>query len=126
MISKHDAEFLLSHHFLDIEVLAFAEATNPDGSPHTVNIDGPAWRATIKSRQEWYDDKIERGWSEEQIERELRAYYDRDLKRTPWDFLKAEYRPPKRIDYWAIVRSRHKDTIKHEIPKYYSSGGDIT
>ena len=42
----------------------------------------------------------------------------RDRRRSPWDFLKLEYRPPKRVDYWAAMRARKKAEIVSELGDY--------
>jgi len=61
-------------------------------------------RAARRERQRWIRDLLEQGWTGAEIEREARAYYARDAKRSPWDFIRAEYQPPKKKDYREAAR----------------------
>jgi hypothetical protein len=63
-------------------------------------------------------DKIDRGWTEQEIINELQNYYRRDAKRNPWDFIRAEYKPPKRKDYMEIARARAASQISSELEGY--------
>ena len=58
----------------------------------------PARRARI-NRQGWIRNLIDRGWTIKEIEREARTYYTRDTKRSPWDFIRAEYKPRLKKDF---------------------------
>jgi hypothetical protein len=42
----------------------------------------------------------------------------RDPKRNPFDFLKAEYKPPKKVDFANIIRRRKKAQIQEELEGY--------
>jgi hypothetical protein len=70
-----------------------------------INIDARAiflsksGRLARLHRGRWIRDLRARGWTDEEIERELHAYYMRDTKRSPWDFIRVEYRPPRRKDF---------------------------
>jgi len=56
-------------------------------------------RIARRTRQEWIRWLLDRGWTTAEIKREIGAYYAFDTKRSPWDFIRAEYRPPQRKDY---------------------------
>ncbi len=119
-ISMYDADRLRNMGFLDYEIEAIANATDPEGKPQPViNLETDAWVAAMENRRAWWDDKVAKGWEEEVIINEIMRYYDRDKKRNPWDFLKAEYRPPKRIDYWQGIRARKQREMKDEMEGYY-------
>ncbi len=106
-ISFEDAKRLEAAGFLEYEIAAFALAIDGEGKPQPpVILDSPVWLRVLASRREWVDDKIERGWTDEQITETLMDYYRRKEERTPWDFLKAEYRPPMKVDYTAAIRRR--------------------
>jgi len=120
-ITDEDGQRLREAHFLEYEIDQLATAVQPGtGNPQGYqNLDGPTWQAAIKSRIDWWDDKRRRGWSKEEIEQELLNYYQRDQKRTPWDFLKVAYHPPKKFDYLAVVRARHASQIEGSLEGYY-------
>ena len=63
-------------------------------------------RAARGSRQWWIRDLLKQGWTEEEIAAEIRAWCARDAKRSPWDFIRAEYEPPVKKDYREAARRR--------------------
>lgn len=66
-------------------------------------------------RGDWIRSLRDRGWSNKEIIREARAYYIRDTKRSPWDFIRAEYKPRQRKDfrdYRTAARARAKAKVK--------------
>jgi hypothetical protein len=119
-ISAKDAEILRDAHFLESEIESFANAVTSSGNPQPpINIESPIWQAVLTSRREWHDDKIQRGWTQEEIVAELENYYKRDKKRNPFDFIRAEYKPPKRKDYMEIARARQAAQIEQDVHSYY-------
>lgn len=56
-------------------------------------------QAARKTRTAWITDLRRRGWTWPQIRKEREAYYTRNKRRNPFDFIKAEYKPPKKVDY---------------------------
>jgi hypothetical protein len=118
-ISANDAARLRQAGFLESEIEGFANAVTSDGKPQPpVDLDSPVWQAVLESRREWWVDKIDRGWTEHEIINELQNYYRRDAKRNPWDFIRAEYKPPKRKDYMEIARARAASQISSELEGY--------
>lgn len=118
-ISGADADRLKQAGFLESEIQELAEAKTVKGEDQPpINLDSPAWQAVLESRREWWIDKVDRGWTEHEIVNELMNYYRRDKSRTPFDFLKAEYRPPKRVDYIEMIRKRHQGQIAGELEGY--------
>lgn len=119
-LSDHDVLKLKTSGFTNFEIFELANAKDPEGKDQpSIDLDSPVWVKVIESRQQWWEDKIKRGWAEEEIVNELMAYYDRDKTRTPWDFLKAEYRPVKKVDYLTIVRARKQAAIKAALGNEY-------
>ena len=111
-----NADLLRNAGFTENEIQQFDEAPN---FPQDSLIGHPAWMTMIENRQEWVRDKIQRGWQKDEIENEIMNYYLRDLQRTPFDFLKAEYKPPKKHDYMDMIRKRHEVQISGDIQDYY-------
>ena len=118
-ISQKDAEQLRHAGFLESEIMELAEAKTMKGADQPpINLDGPAWQAVLHSRREWWLDKFDRGWTEDEITSELQNYYKRDKRRNPFDFLRAEYKSPKKADYMGIIRKRAAAQIEGELGGY--------
>ena len=118
-ISANDAARLRQAGFIEGEIEGFANAVFADGKPQPpVNLDSPVWTRVLESRREWWIDKVERGWIEREIIGELQNYYRRDAKRNPFDFIRAEYKPPKKHSYMDIARKRAAAQIESELEGY--------
>ena len=106
--------------FTAYEIREFSKATDPsDVSQPLIDLDSPLWQRVMDSRRKWVDDKINRGWTESQIENAISEYYRKGKEPSPYDFLKAEYKPPLRRDYYEEVRARKQRQINVELGKYY-------
>jgi hypothetical protein len=67
----------------------------------------------LKSRLDWIHDCQKIGWSGQKIGLALRDYYKLKSGRTPFDFLKIEYKPPQKLsDYAYGVQLRASTRIK--------------
>jgi len=118
-ISANDASRLRQAGFIESEIEVLANAITTKGEPQPpIDLDSPVWQAAIESRREWWIDKVDRGWTEHEIVAELENYYRRDSKRNPFDFIRAEYRPPKKQDYMEIARKRYAAQITSELEGY--------
>ena len=112
-LSETDAERLRLAGFLQHEIDELSEARTADGKGQPpIHLDSPAWQATMESRRRWLDDKLNRNWTEDDIQREIIGYYEKGSQRSPWDFLKAEYKPPKKIDYIDARRRRAQTQVR--------------
>lgn len=119
-LSYYDGQQLKSYGFSDYEIRELSEAKTPGGNPQPpIDIRSQLWKDIIRSRMNWWIDKYTSGWEDYEIDGEVDNYYKRDARRTPWDFLKAEYRPRKRVDYWAAVRAKKQEGIEVAIENYY-------
>lgn len=118
-LSYNNAEKLRDAGFLDYEIEQLAGAKTLDGKDQpSINLDSPAWKAVMKSRLEWIEDKINRDWTVDEMDNILMDYYMRDPKRSPWDFLKMEYRGKTRIGYYEGLRNRKRKEAEAVLGKY--------
>ena len=111
-LSFEDAERLRLAGFIEFELEEFSTATTPSGQPQpAIDLDGEVWQRVLESRRDWTTDKIVRGWTRDEIENVIMEYYLTKEGRSPWDFLKIEYRPPEKLDYKAAIRRRAGEEI---------------
>ena len=75
-------------------------------SAQNIDLGLPVWQDVINERKAWIIDKVDRGWSRDDIKQALSDYYAKGKKRNPWDFVKANYKPPKKIDYLVAAKKR--------------------
>jgi hypothetical protein len=98
--------------FLDSEIREFDSAIDKEGKPQPdIDLSSPVWRAVMRSRYEWTIDKIKRGWSKREINTIIKAYYNRKNS-SPWDFIKAEYRPARKTDFITALRRRTQAKLR--------------
>ncbi|HEC64168.1 MAG TPA: hypothetical protein ENI23_02610 [bacterium] len=117
-LSFEDAERLQNAGFIPYEIEEFSSAITSDGQLQPpIDLNSPVWTAVIKSRNDWLIDKITRGWSQDEIENSIMSYYAAKRERSPWDFLRAEYHPPTKIDYKSAIRRRAQSTTA-ELKRY--------
>lgn len=119
-LSYDDAEKLRRVGFTDYEINAFAEGKTPDGKDQpTINLSSEVWQRVMSSRGKWNADKIAKDWTVEERENAVMDYYVRSAERNPWDFLKAEYQPPLKKDYYEALRGQKKVEIQDSLGKYF-------
>ena len=120
MLSIEDARRLKDAGFLEYEIQELSKGKAPDGRDQPpIDLNSPVWQRALDARRGWVADKVNRGWSEIEIETEARRYYVAGAKRSPWDFLKAEYKPPLKTDYRAGLRARIQRQITESMGKYF-------
>ena len=118
-LSFDDAARLRTSGFLDWEIEQFASATDAKGKLQPpIDLNAPVWQAAMKSRGDWVDDKIARGWTKEEIDGEIMGYYWRKAERSPFDFLKLEYAPPTKVDYREALRRRLEGEVAATLGRY--------
>jgi hypothetical protein len=105
-ISSDDEEKLLAVGYTHWEINEFGNATTPDGvSQKPFNLDGETWSAAIKSRQDWFNELMSKGWTYQQYEQAIYDQYTRNPNQSPWDFLKSEYKPPQHADFRTTIEA---------------------
>jgi len=119
MLTEYNAYIFRSVGFSHREIAELARTTEPEGKQPQPNLESPLWQAVLQSRLDWVRDKVQRDWSWGDITNEVNAYYDRDKQRSIYDFLRAEYRSPKKADYIAARRRRAAVQVASNLPGYY-------
>lgn len=121
MITRYDRDMLLSSGFLPEEVEIFAHAFVPltgKDQPH-VDLNSDTWNRVLKSRYDWFEKRINQNMGLIAIEDEIRNWLRRGRIRTPFDFLKAEYIPPGKSQYYPHVRKKARRRIEAGLPGYF-------
>jgi len=113
-LSLDDTLILSKAGFLPHEIETFSNLVASDGTPQVIDIRSQAWQDMIKSRRAWirYMRRVQ-GWSPRVIESKINLWYRLRKDRTPLDFLRAEYKPPKRIsDYQEARQARAEEQVE--------------
>jgi hypothetical protein len=93
--------------FIHEEIEAWDNATNPDGSPHYMNFYSGTFTDMRRDRRQWCRDRRDEGWSHEQCDNELYDNFHASHEKSPWAWLDAAYRPPRKLrDFSAASRKR--------------------
>ncbi len=93
--------------FIPEEIKAWDEATNPDGTPHSIDFNSETFKDMRRDRRSWARERRYEGWSKEQMDTDLYDYFQARQGKSPWEFLQANYRPPRKLrDFSAASRKR--------------------
>ena len=100
--------------FLPHEIQELATAIAPDGTPQVIDIYSGTWTQARENRKNWIKvlnahtkSKLGRRLNQVDINRLVVSWYTQDKERTPWDLIKASYRPPKMLtDYQSARKKR--------------------
>lgn len=119
-LNRHQKEFLLDAGFLPSEVRKFSRARTPDGGYQTIDFSGATWQNTISSRRNWVRRRLDAGWTKDEIRRAILRYYKRRAGRTPYDFLRIEYKKPRKLtDSEFIVKMKSRIRISKKFGRDY-------
>ena len=100
---------LRSSGFINAEIRHIFSAGNVPGLFGT-----EPFKDMLRSRRRWFKDRRKAGWSKVQIIDAIKKHYVAPT-RSPFDFLRIEYRPPLRVDfkrYRTIARKQAKRLVK--------------
>ena len=100
--------------FMPWEIIELATALAPDNTPQVIDIYSATWTQARENRKNWIRSlkyytktKLNRNLTYTDINRLLVNWLNQDKTRTPWDLIKASYKPPKMIsDYQAVRKKR--------------------
>lgn len=115
MFEKERAN-IIAHGFLPSEADAFIHAKG--GFEHNVQsdfqkiYDSAPFQKMLKDRQSWVSKLKDQGYSNQAVQGALHHYYNLKGGRSPFDFLKIEYVPPKIIsDFLFAAKVRAKARV---------------
>lgn len=106
-LTNNQKGILSASGFLPFEIKAFNQAKTPDGKQQDFQFNSGPVQAMIKSRAKWRVDLNKRGISDQQVAVLIRLYYRKKGDASPFDFIKAEYKPPVNMSY-SIFESKRK------------------
>jgi hypothetical protein len=106
MLTLDDSNRLKDAGYTDWEIGQFSEGRTPDGKDQPpINLNDIPWQKAMTSRRKWKDQLISDGWSEQQFVENIYSQYNKDIGTSPWDFLKAEYKPPQKVNFRSTIEA---------------------
>ena len=125
-LSAKDSTRLRRAGFLNYEIQYFGGAVAPDDAYQPkVDLNSATWINAMSQRRKWWQDKMAKGFNVPDIKNTLINYYRKRgaRKRTPYDFIRAEYKPPGKLkDYLHAIRRRAKDRMARGLGGVYKRG----
>lgn len=110
MLSDKDKQQLSRAGFCDVEIDRWDEST-------TVHrLDSPLWQDVISGREKMI---LVSGLSKRKFKGLMLGYYNRFHKSDPFEWLKAEYRSPKKQKWQAKSRRKVRKRINYRLNKIY-------
>lgn len=120
MLSDEAKDTLREAGFTKMEVGMIDSAQAKDGSPQDTDISVGVWQSVIESRKDYIGRLGDEGWEDGEIQDAIDSYYEGD-EANPWDFLKIEYRPPKKLtDFQYAAAQNAKRRINSHFGSRYS------
>lgn len=106
LLTLDDANKLRDAGYTEWEIAQFSEGHTPDGSSQpAIDLNHIPWQKALASRRKWKDQLISEGWSDQQFTQNIYDQYNRNQGTSPWDFLKAEYKSPQKVDFKATIEA---------------------
>jgi len=99
--------------FIPEEIEAWDKATNPDGTQHYIDFYSETFKDMRRDRRSWKRERKIDGWTQEQIDNDLYENFHASGGKSPWDWLRANYRPPRKLKDFSTA-SRKRATKRRE------------
>ncbi len=120
ILTAKQKKILLDTGFLPDEIKQFDAAKTPDDKQQDLDFDSAPFQAMIESRRKWILNLKKRGWNNAQIIIQLKRYYALKSGRSPFDFLKLEYRPPKKLtDFVEATKVHIRSRVSRSLGRSY-------
>ena len=108
--------------FMPWEIQELATALAPDGTPQVIDIYSGTWTQARENRKHWIKvlhahtkTKLGRRLTQVDVNRLVLNWYAQDKERTPWDLIKAEYKPPKMLSDYQSARKKRAVSNKQSL-----------
>ena len=108
--------------FLPSEILAYSRAVTPTGQVQALNYDSQTFSMARKSRREWVKQLLNEGWSTLEIKEQVNQYYKKNKSKSPFDWLKLEYQPAKKIVDFQSAMATKKRAIRRSATRQLGYG----
>lgn len=105
--------------FIDKEINEWQWAVSENGKPYVTTIDTPVWEDTIQTRRDLRDELIKKKYNSEERIAFFERYYERFDKADPFDWLKKEYRNPKKAKWKDARRKKFRDRINRRLGRLF-------
>jgi hypothetical protein len=124
-MNKAQKKMLYSEGFLPREIIEFERAIGGDvRSGHRVKqeiaFNSKPFLAMRRSRRKYIANLRQVGWNDYEIRQKLNDYYRLGMGRSPFDYLKAEYRPARKLtDFEDATKRRIRSRLTRTLGKIY-------
>ncbi|MFA5048937.1 MAG: hypothetical protein WC516_07990 [Patescibacteria group bacterium] len=128
-LNRIQKKMLREDGFLISEIRAFSGATGGnigagDSERHIVKQDvtfnSKPFLAMRKSRRRYIKDLKQLGWTDMEIKTKLVEYYRKGSGRSPFDWLKLEYQPARKLtDFQDSIRRKIRSRVSRTLGKLY-------
>lgn len=106
--------------FIPREINEFQWAVSENGKPYVTDLESPVWRDVIRHRKEMIAKLEEQGYSKAEQRAGIERFYTlRGGKFSPFDWLKIEYRPLKRVNYKEVQKRNVRRRINYRMKKIF-------
>lgn len=105
--------------FIPREINEFQWAVSENGKPYVTDLESPVWRDVIRHRKEMIAKLDEQGWSRAEIAAGIERFYTMRGKFSPFDWLKIEYRPLKRVHYKEVQKRNVRRRVRYRMKKMF-------
>jgi len=106
--------------FTEREINEYQWSVSEKGKPYVTSIDTPLWRDVIQDRKDLVAKLSSQGWNRSEILSGIDKFYTMRGNFDPFDWLKAEYRNPKKVGYRRSERKRVKRRIDYRMKKIFA------
>lgn len=117
LLSKNEKIILARAGFIPMEIRYFDNAGG-------INFNGASFQTMIRSRRKWRDAMSHVGWTKQEINKKILRFNRLKTTRSPFDFLRIEYRPPVRMtDKQLVTQLEARHNITREFGAAYGRIG---
>jgi hypothetical protein len=124
-LSDLDRKLLYAEFFTIREIREFDNMHTPDGMIQEVDIRSPLWQAVRARRLSAANRLRNQGFADSAVRKQFDTYFRQKTGGKPFDFLKTEYKPKKKVrDYQATMKETRK-RIEKTFGKSYFKNEDV-
>jgi hypothetical protein len=108
--------------FIPYEIAKYSAAVDRKGNAQNIDLTTGTWQGVISKRRSYVTAMIKKGWSRQKITDAFMRFYSQKKGSQPFDWLKVEYKPPRKLtDFAFAVKMRANAQIRRSFGSGYGS-----